>query len=63
MKKFIERLRMLMSKRSFWINASGAAVLIINQILPFLPPQYIAGATMAANLINRFIKVINEEPK
>ena len=54
---------MLMSKRSFWINASGAAVLIINQILPFLPPQYIAGATMAANLINRFIKVINEEPK
>ena len=61
MNKLIKRIKVLVGKRTFWINALGGAALVLNQAMPFLPAEYIAGATVAATLVNRFLKVITEE--
>ena len=61
MNKFFNRIKALVNKRTFWINALGGAAIVINQITPLLPAAYIAEATIALNIINRFIKLINEE--
>lgn len=59
---FWKRLKTLMQKRSFWINILGGAAIAVNELSGNLIPTHIAAEIVIfLNVINRFIKVINEE--